>query len=102
MAKAAFSTHGGTEIWYLARALNKRGYSTEVVIQRGEKPLPALPAIAGVVLPGGAGHFLAVLSEKDGQVTLADPLRGKVVVALPELRSTYRFTGFFLTVRHGD
>jgi hypothetical protein len=91
--------HGGTEIWYLARALNLKGYTTEVVIQRAVDRLPALPAIAGVVLHGGAGHFIAVLSENRGQVTLADPLGGESVVGLRNLAREYHFTGFSLTIR---
>ena len=98
LAAAARTSHGGTEIWYLARALRRRGYRTEVVIQRGATPLPHLPAIAGVVLPGGGGHFIAILSQDEHNVVLADPLRGKSSVAQLELSATYHFTGFFLTI----
>jgi len=100
-ALECFTSRGGTEIWYLARALRRRGYATSVVIQKqaGER-LPA-PAIAGVVLRGGAGHFIAVLSSKDDSVTIADPLKGKFVLTMSELQQQYHFTGFFLLVHPG-
>jgi Peptidase C39 family len=99
LAENSFTSHGGTEIWYLARALQRRGYATQVLVQPAASPLPQLPAIAGVVLPGGAGHFIAMLSESNGQVTLADPLDGKHQVSAANLRQAYHFTGFFLTIQ---
>jgi Peptidase C39 family len=89
---------GGTKIWYLARTLQKRGYATQVIIHRLDSPLPKLPAIADVVLGGGGGHFIALLGEQDGQVTIADPLRGKFRIPKSNLAKTFRFTGFFLAV----
>ncbi len=99
LAESSFTSRGGTEIWYLARALQLRGYATQVLVQSSVSPLPRLPAIAGVILPGGAGHFVAVLGEKNGQVTLADPLSGKFQFPASELQKAYHFTGFFLTIR---
>lgn len=98
LAQSSFTSRGGTEIWYLARALQRRGYATQVLVQSSVSPLPQLPAIAGVILPGGAGHFIAVLSESNGQVTLADPLSGKLQVPALELQKVYHFTGFFLII----
>ena len=99
LAQESFTSHGGTEIWYLARALQRRGYNTKVVAQPATSPLPPLPAIAGVTLPGGVGHFLAVLSESNSQVTLADPLRGRFQVPSADLQRAYHFTGFYLAIR---
>jgi Peptidase C39 family len=98
LAEAASTSQGGTEVWYLARALQRRGYATQVIIQSPENPFPSPPAIAGVILPGGAGHFIAVLAKNNGKFTLADPLRGKSQIPDSELSKAYHFTGFFLTV----
>jgi hypothetical protein len=99
LAKECYTSRGGTEIWYIMRALRKRGFRTNVVIQSTENPLPETPAIAGVVLRGGSGHFIAVMSETGGQVVIADPLVGRLVVKREDLYRTYHFTGFFLTVQ---
>jgi hypothetical protein len=52
--------------------------------------------IAGVVLPGNAGHFVAVLRQTPEEVTVMDPLHGMAVIPRGELGQRYRFTGFFL------
>jgi peptidase C39-like protein len=50
LATESFTYRGGTEIWYLARALRRRGLNARVVQRSLDgTPLPA-PAIAGVVL----------------------------------------------------
>lgn len=99
LARESLTSRGGTEIWYLARALQRRGVATSVVIRpRGETETPS-PAIAGVVLPGNAGHFIAILSNDEERVTIADPLKGKFVVAKADLVNRYQFTGFFLVLR---
>jgi hypothetical protein len=89
---------GGTESWYLARAFRKRGFRARFLIETGNPGSLPSPAIAGVILPGGAGHFIAVLSQTPDQVIIADPMKGKLVVERRDLHRMYRFTGFFLAV----
>lgn len=97
-ARECFTSRGGTEVWYIARALRRRGFSTRVVIRSpGIDEFPA-PAIAGVVLPGAVGHFIAILASNESSVTLADPLKGKIVLSRRDVQKQYRFTGFFLVV----
>jgi hypothetical protein len=98
LAGECLTSRGGTEIWYIARALERRGFRTQVLIQLQDRLSPPSPAIAGVVLPGGAGHFIAVMSETSEEVTIGDPMKGKLVVKRADLRSYYRFTGFFLVI----
>ena len=57
-----------------------------------------MPAIAGVVLSGGAGHFIAIMSQNGDEITIGDPLKGKLIVPRKDLDGTYHFTGFFLKV----
>lgn len=63
LAGECLTSRGGTEIWYIARAFERRGFSANVRIQSPNDLSPPIPAIAGVVLPGGAGHFIAILNE---------------------------------------
>lgn len=97
LARESFTSRGGTEIWYLARALQRRGIGTRVVIERAqpELMLPS-PAIAGVLLPGHAGHFIALLANDGKQVIFVDPMKGKATLSIEELKGKYQFTGFFL------
>lgn len=96
LARESLTSRGGTEIWYLSRALRSRGIQTTVVIQsRIGNRLPH-PSIAGVLLPGHAGHFVAVLDSNEAETTIADPLKGKIVLSRADLANRYDFTGFFL------
>src|SRR5215471_10638654 len=102
LAKESFTSRGGTEIWYLSRALRRRGFNTRVLIQNsGDTAMPT-SAIAGVRLAGGAGHFIAILAGDRDEFTIADPLKGKLVLSRHELSEDYRFTGFFLVVSRSD
>jgi peptidase C39-like protein len=98
LAKECLTSRGGTEVWYIARAFNRCGFRTQVRIQSQGSLSPPSPAIAGVVLPGGAGHFVAILNETPTEVTIADPMKGKLVVKRVDLKSYYHFTGFFLVI----
>lgn len=98
LTRECLTSRGGTEIWYIARAFERRGFRVQVVIQRSESLSPPAPAIAGVVLPGGAGHFIAVMGESAEDVTIGDPMKGKVVIKREDLKNYYRFTGFFLVI----
>ena len=99
LAQESFTYRGGTEIWYLARALRKRGFRVDFVIQPRDRISTPIPAIAGVILPGGAGPFIAIVSQTGNEITIGDPLKGKLVVPEKELPHTYHFTGFFMQVR---
>ena len=103
LAQEAFTTSGGTENWYLARTLRRRGFTVDyVVLDRPVTGLP-YPSVAGVRLPGGAGHFIAVLGEAGDVYVIGEPMRGKLTVPKSRLGSAYDFTGFFMVVgKHGD
>ena len=102
LAQEAFSSASGTENWYLARAIRRRGL--EAGFWFGHPMTVPLPAVAGVRLPsaGGAGHFIAVLARTNEMLTIADPLEGiRRTGSLKQLETQYQFTGFFLTIRPG-
>jgi hypothetical protein len=81
-----------------ARAFRRRGFRARFLIQPDSPGNLPSPAIAGVVLRGGAGHFVAVLSQTPDQVVIADPMIGKLAIDRKDLHNRYRFTGFFLVV----
>ena len=102
IARESLTSRGGTEIWYLARAFNRRGVRTTVVIQPLDGQAPPAPAIAGVVLPGGAGHFIAIMNATPEEVTIGDPMKGKLVIKTAAMKNYYHFTGFFLLIRPNE
>jgi hypothetical protein len=99
LARECFTYRGGTEIWYIARAFRKRGFTADFVIQPPARVFPPAAAIAGVVLPGGAGHFVAIMNENNDEITIGDPLKGKRTLPRAEIANAYHFTGFFLVIR---
>ena len=48
LASECRTTRGGTEIWYIARAFERRGYHTRVLIQKPQNLSSPSPSIAGV------------------------------------------------------
>jgi ABC-type bacteriocin/lantibiotic exporter with double-glycine peptidase domain len=98
LAIEAYTSRGGTENWYLARAIRSRGLKADFVIQPREHIAPPPSSLAGVLLPGGDGHFIAVMSESATDVVIADPLIGRLVISKAELERRYGFTGFFLVI----
>ncbi len=97
IAREAFSYEGGTEAWYLARYARARGLSVRFDFRDTFSPEAGLPALVGVRL-GGAGHFIAVLEFRGGQITFADPLRGEERLPLAEILRRYQFTGFHMVI----
>jgi len=99
LARECLTSRGGTEIWYIARAFERRSVHATVQIQPSDHLSPPSPSIAGVVLPGGAGHFIAIMSQTNEYITIGDPMKGKVLVKRADLKEYYHFTGFFLVVQ---
>ena len=101
LARECFSYAGGTENWYVARAIRQRGLHAEYLLSEPQPDRIPFPAIAGVGLSTGGrvGHFIAILEQQEGRYVVADPLIGKLLLTPNDLRSRYYFTGFFLVVR---
>jgi hypothetical protein len=100
VARAAFSSTGGTEAWYLARYVRDRGYVPKFTFDDSFASDTTLPAVVGVRI-GGMGHFIAVLGIERDTVLFADPLEGFERLPLDEFRRRYSFTGFHLSIRKG-
>lgn len=98
LAREAFTTASGTENWYLARALRRRGFDVRYeILPRPMVKLPH-PAVAGVKLPGGIGHFIAILGETPDAYIIGEPMSGKLIVPKARIGTAYSFTGFFMVV----
>jgi len=100
LAWECFSYGGGTENWYLARALRRRGLTADYAITDPQPPGIRTPSIAGVRLgtSNGPGHFIAILGRDGERYIVGDPLVGRLTMTAGEMRSRYYLTGFFLIV----
>jgi Peptidase C39 family len=98
IAKEAHSYVGGTEAWYLARAIRSRGFEVDFDFRSGFSPEQGLPAVVGVSF-GVTGHFIAVLGREGDRYIIGDPLSGREVLTLEELEKRYNFTGFHMRVK---
>lgn len=96
LARECHSCMTGTENWYLVRALRRRGVPVRYQITAHEPAKLPTPAIAGVRLPGGVGHFITVLGRTDTGYIIGDPCFGRSEATRAALADQYQFTGFFL------
>lgn len=96
IARECFSYVGGTEIWYIAQALRKRGLVCEYVIYDGRPEILPYPAIAGIDI--GAGHFITILDKVGEMYCVGDPLVGRQKIEVGRIDETIPLTGFFLVV----
>lgn len=99
IARQSYTYSGGTESWYLARALRKRGLNVHFsILPTPVRTLPA-PSIAGVRIHD-FGHFIPIIKETEHTYILGDPLVGRAEIAKDKILSEYTFTGFFMIVNH--
>ncbi|TBR16733.1 hypothetical protein EPO15_18600 [bacterium] len=102
VARAAFSAMTGTESWYLLRTARRRGLKARVRASAALSDVSA-PAILGVRLGGGAGHFIVLLGAERGRRVLGDPLAGRLLLTDAEFAKAYDFTGWAMEFsRPGD
>jgi hypothetical protein len=98
LAEEAHSYTGGTEAWYLARAVRSRGFEADFVFTPGFTPEDGLPAVVGVLL-GSVGHFIPILGQEGDRFIVGDPLRGRELLSRDELNQRYVFTGFHMRIK---
>lgn len=98
LAIEARSSARSTEVWYLIRALRRRGVQTEVYIATPQPGTLPSAGLAGVRLGGrsGPGHFIAILDRHGSIYTIADSIDGITTAPLEEFQERYFFTGFFV------
>lgn len=92
IARGSFSGMTGTENWYLLRYARSHGLDARIVYKEDLEGLTP-PAIIGVKLDGGAGHFITYLGVEGRRRVIGDPLSGRFLLTDEFFRATYRFTG---------
>lgn len=100
LAHEAHSYAGGTEAWYLARAVRRRACGARFRVSSGFDAEIPFPALAGVRLDAN-GHFIAILSREGDRFQIGDPLNGREVLSRGELLQRYEFTGFYMPITRG-
>ena len=99
LARESLTYAGGTENWYLVRALRQHGFKVEFQMVLPDAQEFPTSAIAGVRLAQGTGHFIALIGRDGTNYIVGDPLTGRLTASLSELQSEYKFTGFFLVIK---
>jgi hypothetical protein len=100
LARECHSYRGGTEAWYLARALRRRGLGVQFLIRDSAiQDLPC-PAIAGVKV-NGMGHFITILEKTAVGYVIGDPIPtvGKREIRKERLQTAYQWVGFFMAIK---
>jgi len=97
LAVDAHSYAGGTEAWYLARAVRKRGVRVHFQFAKGLDPEMKLPGVVGVRW-GSIGHFIPILGKAGDQYVIGDPTVGKETLSSDALHERYEFTGFYMVI----
>jgi hypothetical protein len=97
LAREAGTTSRGTEIWYLMRALRKRGYEVQFRQVRTIEAAP-VPSIIGVHV-GDVGHVVVLLDKDRTGATVGEPLCGRHHYTWPVLMRHYRPDGNCITIR---
>ncbi|HLP77962.1 MAG TPA: cysteine peptidase family C39 domain-containing protein [Candidatus Paceibacterota bacterium] len=97
LAIEAMTSDRGTENWYLARALRRRGFEVSFTL---EGLSVKTPAVLGVRLHqyGSSGHFVALLGRNGDRFVIADPMEGKSTNTVAELEDKYELTGFAMLI----
>lgn len=98
IARAVHSYRGGTEAWYLARYARARGLNAEFRHGKGFPEHVRWPAIIGVTVGDGRGHFIPILGREGGRYFVGDPMIGPERLSREELERRYGFTGFALEI----
>lgn len=97
IAKYAHTHASGTEAWYLARFVRSKGLMAKFDFRDGLPDDIRLPAMLGVRF-GTSGHFIAVLEKQGGRFTIADPLFGREVLTLEDLKKRCELTAFHMSI----
>lgn len=98
IARGAYTGMTGTESWYLLRYARRHGLAA---VYRDGVSLGEIsaPAILGVKVGGGAGHFIILLGREHGRMTVGDPLSGKILLDEGDFSKLYKFTGTAMEFR---
>lgn len=98
LARSAGTTRNGTEMWYLIRALRRKGYEAKYSHVQSVKDAP-VPSIIGVNV-GNIGHVVVLLGKNKDGVTIGEPLRGRCKYSWSTFVHCYKPDGnYFIIVK---
>ena len=97
IAREAGTTKTGTEVWYLMRALRRRGYEPEFRHVYTTQDAP-VPSILGVHI-GDIGHVVVLLSKNKHGVIVGEPLKGRRHYSWSVFKNHYKPDGTCITIR---
>lgn len=96
ISQKSSTNRGGTLNWYLARTIREMGFTASFSAPETIKEVRA-PAIVGVDLKKGTGHFIAVLSNQE-VIEIGDPTGGYLNLTIEEFNETFLFKKFALCI----
>lgn len=100
LAKECHTYISGTENWYLARAMRRRGLKVSFQFQKPVATIP-VPCIAGI-MNAGYGHFITILEDRGDSYLVGDPMLPALIVPKDMITKRFEFTGFFMPVSASD
>ena len=100
LARDAGTTKRGTEVWYLIRALRRKGFESKLNRTRSIQDAP-VQSIVGVSI-GRTGHVVVLLSKDKYGVTIAEPLRGRCHYSWADFKFCYKPDGTYITIKKLD
>ena len=101
IAEETFAYGGGTETWYLLRALRRRNVDPDIVVDRRAGHEVRYPSIAAVTVRdrGDLKHFIVIFEKTEAGYIVGDPLEGRLILSPEKLHKTYGFAGVYLVIR---
>lgn len=97
IAKHAYTSGNGTELWYLTRYAKKQGLHYQYLQADSISDIKT-PAILEVGTFYGAGHFITILENDQGTYYVGDPMVGDLYLTEDEFHEKYTFTGFAVSL----
>lgn len=97
VAAGAYTSRTGTLNWYLARYVRSVGLDVAFREPSTVKEVSP-PAVLGVILGNGVGHFVALISRDGDNLTVGEPLEGRLLLSAEEFASRYQFDRFAMEV----
>jgi ABC-type bacteriocin/lantibiotic exporter with double-glycine peptidase domain len=94
LADESFTSGSGTELWFLARCAERRGFR---VTYSASTSVLSADSIIGIRL-GDTGHSVSVYGVSDDYVAIHDSMQGRTMIPRTTLLTTYRYSGLSLHV----
>jgi peptidase C39-like protein len=90
----------GTDVWHIARYLEKRGLKTRIITVEEKPENPPLPSLAMVHQEGADGfnHCIVLFENNGNMLLIGDPSIGRILVSKKYVYDNYKFLGYVIHV----